>query len=90
MNGFENSKNIITFAATNRSDVLDDTIIRSERLDRKIILDLSNLLDRKKIFSHYLSKLNINSNLINYILSMTRGTLTPGLSRADIANIVNK
>ncbi len=89
MDGFENSENIITFAATNRSEILDDAIIRSGRLDRKIILSLPNLLDRKKIFSHYLSELNINSNLIEDISSLACA-LTPGLSPADIANIVNE
>ena len=89
MDGFENSENIITFAATNRSEILDDAIIRSGRLDRKIILSLPNLVDRKKIFCYYLSKLNINSNLIEDISSLACA-LTPGLSPADIANIVNE
>ena len=40
MDGFENDKNIIVIAATNRPDVLDAALLRPGRFDRQIIVDV--------------------------------------------------
>lgn len=49
MDGFDNETSVIILAATNRADVLDKALLRPGRFDRKIVINLPNLDDRKKI-----------------------------------------
>ena len=46
MDGFENDKNIIVIAATNRPDVLDAALLRPGRFDRQIIVDVPDYKGR--------------------------------------------
>ena len=89
MDGFTENKNVMTFAATNRPELLDPALLRAGRFDRKILVDLPTVKDRKDLFSFYLNKLNINKDIIPNISEIS-STLTPGLSGADISNIVNE
>ena len=89
MDGFTENKNVMTFAATNRPELLDPALLRAGRFDRKIIVDLPTIKDREDLFSFYLNKLTINKDIIPDI-SKISSTLTPGLSGADISNIVNE
>ena len=89
MDGFTENKNVMTFAATNRPELLDPALLRAGRFDRKILVDLPTVKDREDLFSFYLNKLNINKNIIPNISEIS-STLTPGLSGADISNIVNE
>jgi cell division protease FtsH len=49
MDGFTQDTNVIVMAATNRADVLDKALLRPGRFDRKVTINLPNLLDREKI-----------------------------------------
>ena len=89
MDGFEENKNVMTFAATNRPELLDPALIRPGRLDRKITVDLPTIDERESLFSFYLSKLNINQEIIPNI-SKIGSKLTPGFAGADISNICNE
>ena len=89
MDGFESNKNVITFAATNRPELLDPALLRPGRFDRKILVDLPTKNDRKDLFSYYLNKLNLDNKIIDNISDLS-SKLTPGFSGADIANIVNE
>lgn len=89
MDGFESNENVITFAATNRPELLDPALLRPGRFDRKITVDLPTLKDREELFNYYLNKLNINKNIIDNLSNMS-SKLTPGFSGADIANVVNE
>ena len=89
MDGFDSNRNVITFAATNRPELLDPALLRPGRFDRKIIVDLPNINDRKKLFEYYLEKLNIDKKIIPEVSEIS-SKLTPGFSGADIANIVNE
>ena len=89
MDGFDSNKNVITFAATNRPELLDPALLRPGRFDRKIIVDLPTLNDRKDLFNYYLNKLNIDKSKIPEISELS-SKLTPGFSGADIANVVNE
>ena len=89
MDGFTENKNVMTFAATNRPELLDPALLRAGRFDRKILVDLPTVQDREDLFSFYLNKLNINKDIVPDI-SKISSTLTPGLSGADISNIVNE
>ena len=89
MDGFTENKNVMTFAATNRPELLDPALLRAGRFDRKIFVDLPSVKDREDLFDFYLNKLSINKNIIPNI-SKISSKLTPGLSGADISNIVNE
>ena len=89
MDGFDSNKNVITFAATNRPELLDPALLRPGRFDRKILVDLPTRKDRRDLFNYYLQKLNLDRNLISNISELS-SNLTPGFSGADIANVVNE
>ena len=89
MDGFDTASNVMTFGATNRPELLDEALLRPGRFDRKIVVDLPTFQDRVDLFTYYLSKLNIDEKIIKN-LSIASSKLTPGLSGADISNIVNE
>ena len=89
MDGFDSNKNVITFAATNRPELLDPALLRPGRFDRKILVDLPTRKDRRDLFYYYLQKLNLDKSLISNISELS-SNLTPGFSGADIANVVNE
>lgn len=87
MDGFEQNENVMTFAATNRPELLDPALLRPGRFDRKILVDLPTLEDRKKLFAYYFQKLKVKNEQASV---ETCGKLTAGFSGADIANVVNE
>ena len=89
LDGFNENKNVMTFAATNRPELLDPALMRAGRFDRKILVDLPTVNDRKDLFNYYLGKLNLDEKLVVDI-SEIASKATPGMSGADISNIVNE
>ncbi len=89
MDGFDSNENVMTFAATNRPELLDPALLRPGRFDRKINVELPTITDRKSLFDFYLNKLNISNDVIKNIGEIG-SKLTPGFSGADIANICNE
>jgi cell division protease FtsH len=91
MDGFEESKNIIILGATNRYEMLDPALLRPGRFDRKILVDLPNLSERRDLFKFYFNKLktDIKDEELSNIIE-TSCKLTPGFSGADISNICNE
>ena len=86
MDGFEASEGIIMMAATNRPDILDPALLRPGRFDRQVVVPLPELEDRKEILAVHLKGKRHQPDLdINVI---ARGT--PGMSGADLANLVNE
>lgn len=89
---------IMVFAATNFGNNLDKALTRSGRFDKKIYFDPPNFNEREEIFKLYVygsekynkhklenrTYYNVNNNFT--LLS----ELTPGLTGADISNIVNQ
>ena len=89
LDGFNENKNVMTFAATNRPELLDPALMRAGRFDRKILVDLPTINDRKDLFNYYLNKLNIDEKIVVDISEIASKS-TPGMSGADISNIVNE
>lgn len=86
MDGFERESGTLVFAATNRPDVLDPALLRPGRFDRRIILDLPDISDRKEILEiHCRGKLMASNANLREIAERT-----PGFSGADLANLVNE
>ena len=71
--------------------MLDPALLRPGRFDRKILVDLPNLSERRDLFRFYFNKLktDIKDEELSNIIE-TSCKLTPGFSGADISNICNE
>lgn len=86
MDGFEQNSGVIIIAATNRPDVLDPALLRPGRFDRQVVVDRPDIKGREGIFKVHTKNLPLGNDVD--VLVLAKGT--PGLSGADIANIVNE
>lgn len=86
MDGFEGASGIIVIAATNRPDVLDSALLRPGRFDRQVVVPLPDIRGREQILLVHMRKVPIAPDVKADILA--RGT--PGMSGADLANLVNE
>jgi cell division protease FtsH len=86
MDGFEQNNGVIIMAATNRPDVLDPALLRPGRFDRQVVVDRPDLRGREGILRVHTRKVPLDPNVDLTILA--KGT--PGLSGADLANLVNE
>jgi cell division protease FtsH len=86
MDGFEATEGIVMMAATNRPDILDPALLRPGRFDRQILVPLPTQDERVAILKvHFRDKKIADDVDIDVI---ARGT--PGMSGADLANLVNE
>ncbi len=86
MDGFESNEGVILIAATNRPDVLDPALLRPGRFDRQIVVDHPDVKGREGILRVHAKKIKIGDDVDLQIVA--RGT--PGMSGADLANLVNE
>jgi len=86
MDGFESNDGVILIAATNRPDVLDPALLRPGRFDRQIVVDAPDLRGREGILKVHLRNKPIADDV--GVTTLARGT--PGMSGADLANLVNE
>ncbi|KAF0812584.1 ATP-dependent zinc metalloprotease FtsH [Andreprevotia sp. IGB-42] len=86
MDGFEGNSGVIVIAATNRPDVLDPALLRPGRFDRQVVVPLPDIRGREQILGVHMKKVPISNDVEPSILA--RGT--PGMSGADLANLVNE
>jgi len=86
MDGFEGSEGVVMMAATNRPDILDPALLRPGRFDRQVVVPLPELQDRQKILEVHLAGKHTDPDVDVHIIA--RGA--PGMSGADLANLVNE
>ena len=86
MDGFEGAAGVIVIAATNRPDVLDPALLRPGRFDRQVVVPLPDIRGREQILLVHMRKVPIAPDVKADIIA--RGT--PGMSGADLANLVNE
>jgi ATP-dependent metalloprotease FtsH len=86
MDGFESNEGVILIAATNRPDVLDPALLRPGRFDRQVVVDRPDVRGREGIFEVHVRDIPVAEDVDLKVLA--KGT--PGLSGADIENIVNE
>ena len=86
MDGFESNEGVILLAATNRPDVLDPALLRPGRFDRQIVVDAPDVKGREGILKVHLRKIPLADDVD--VATLARGT--PGMSGADLANLVNE
>jgi cell division protease FtsH len=86
MDGFDTNTNIIILAATNRPDILDPALLRPGRFDRRVVLDLPDVVGRVAIL-----KVHAKNKPLGASINMeTIAKETAGFSGADIANLLNE
>lgn len=86
MDGFDTAEGVIIIAATNRPDVLDNALLRPGRFDRQVYIDLPDLNGREQILRVHARKLPLEEGVDLSVVA--RGT--PGLSGAELANLLNE
>ena len=86
MDGFEATEGIVMMAATNRPDILDPALLRPGRFDRQVVVPLPELDDRVKILEVHVKGKRMADDLD--LALVARGT--PGMSGADLSNVVNE
>ncbi len=86
MDGFDTTEGVIIIAATNRPDVLDSALLRPGRFDRQIYVDLPDITGREQILRVHAKKVSLAENVDLAVIA--RGT--PGLSGAELANLLNE
>lgn len=86
MDGFDQNNGVIIMAATNRPDVLDPALLRPGRFDRQVVVDRPDVRGREGILKVHTRNTPLGSDVDLSILA--KGT--PGLSGADLANLVNE
>jgi AFG3 family protein len=87
LDGLEANEAVVVFAATNFMDSLDRALLREGRFDRKVEIPMPDKEARCDLFQHYLSKIVCDDAPT---LSKRLAELTPGVSPATIAAIVNE
>ncbi|MBA3266667.1 MAG: ATP-dependent metallopeptidase FtsH/Yme1/Tma family protein, partial [Acidimicrobiia bacterium] len=86
MDGFETTEGVVMMAATNRPDILDPALLRPGRFDRQIVVPLPDLDERLPILEVHSKDKKLDDDVDLSVVA--RGT--PGMSGADLANLVNE
>src|SRR6201992_241983 len=86
MDGFESNDGVILIAATNRPDVLDPTLQRPGRFDRRIVVPRPDVRGREGILKVHTKRTPLSADV--ELTTIARGT--PGFSGADLENLVNE
>ncbi len=86
LDGFSSREGIIVLAATNQPDVLDKALLRAGRFDRRVVVNLPDKVGREAILKVHTRKVPLakDANLAEI------ASTTPGLTGADLRNLVNE
>src|SRR4051794_39190948 len=86
MDGFESNDGVILVAATNRPDVLDPALLRPGRFDRRIVVPRPDLKGRLGVLKVHTRRVPLDGEVD--LETIARGT--PGMTGADLENLVNE
>jgi cell division protease FtsH len=86
MDGFDTDTNVIIIAATNRPDILDPALLRPGRFDRRVVLDLPDLVGRKSILEIHAKGKPLAEKVDLQVIAKQ----TPGFTGADIESLLNE
>ncbi len=86
MDGFDPNEGIIVLAATNRPDILDPALLRPGRFDRTVYVPKPDVKGREEILKVHTRNLPLGDDVDLKVIAKA----TPGLTGADLANIVNE
>ena len=86
MDGFSENNGVIVLAATNRPDVLDPAILRPGRFDRTINISPPDIKGREQILNIHSKNVPLDNDVDLQVVAKS----TPGMTGADLANLVNE
>lgn len=86
MDGFDGSKGVVLLAATNRPDSLDPALTRPGRFDRRIPVELPDLVGREAILKLHAKDIKCSNNIDFNVIARA----SAGASGAELANIINE
>lgn len=86
MDGFDAHEEVIVLAATNRPDVLDPALLRPGRFDRRVVIERPDWRDRESILKVHTRNTPLSPDVDLTVIA--RGT--PGMTGADLENLVNE
>ena len=86
MDGFSSKEGVIVLAATNQPDVLDKALLRPGRFDRRVVVNLPDKVGREAILKVHTRSVPLARGVDLEEVAAS----TPGLSGADLANLVNE
>jgi cell division protease FtsH len=86
MDGFSGHEGVVVLAATNRPDVLDPALLRPGRFDRQIMVHPPDHKGRVEILKVHTRQVPLASDVDLEQLA----SATPGMTGADLANLVNE
>ncbi len=86
MDGFDKTTSVIILAATNRPDILDAALLRPGRFDRQVTVGLPNVKEREAILRVHMRNKPLDATIDVDAIAKT----TPGMSGADLKNLVNE
>ncbi|MFF4232577.1 ATP-dependent zinc metalloprotease FtsH [Streptomyces sp. NPDC001820] len=86
MDGFSGSEGVVVLAATNRADVLDPALTRPGRFDRVVQVSPPDRAGREAILKIHTRRVPLAEDVD---LTQIAGA-TPGMTGADLANLVNE
>jgi cell division protease FtsH len=86
MDGFTGSEGVVVLAATNRPDVLDPALLRPGRFDRQIMVHPPDHKGRTEILKVHTRQVPLAKDVDLDQLAAS----TPGMTGADLANLVNE
>lgn len=86
MDGFDGNPGVITIAATNRIDILDEALVRAGRFDRKIEISLPDFKGRFEVL-----KVHARNKPLSPDVDLEQvARRTPGLAGASLKNLLNE
>ncbi|MDP3734922.1 MAG: ATP-dependent zinc metalloprotease FtsH [bacterium] len=86
MDGFEPTEKVIVLAASNMAGVLDPALLRPGRFDRRITLDMPDREEREQILLIHANHKPLGEDVNMRVIAER----TPGLSGADLQNLMNE
>lgn len=86
MDGFSGSEGVVVMAATNRPEILDPALLRPGRFDRTIQVSAPDAKGRAQILAVHVRQVPLLADVDLEALAR----MTPGMTGADLANLVNE
>ena len=86
MDGFDGSKGVVILAATNRPETLDPALLRPGRFDRRIPVELPDLIGREAILKVHAKKVKLGDDVDFHAMARAAA----GASGAELANMINE
>lgn len=86
MDGFTPSTGVVVIAATNRPEVLDEALLRPGRFDRRVTVDLPDVIGREAILHIHTRNKRLDPAVDLHKIAK----VTVGFSGADLENLCNE